>query len=157
MQDGALDFQRHLNRHEAGGEVEVVFAALVDDSYVVVTGGFIIRQRPVNFVELQGRGVSGVFDADCKLRLWLVSFLYSWPPRNAFVSSPSCQCRDFVAVHLSHSASLKSRTRISIFSVRERTWSASIRPDLGERRASLPSIGPRIMMNSVSIGSPSCA
>ena len=64
MQYGALDFQRHFNRHEAGRKVEAVFPAFVDDMYIAVTGGFFIRQYPINLVEIQGRGVSGVVDTD---------------------------------------------------------------------------------------------
>ena len=50
MQYGTLDFLRHVNHHEVGHRVEVIFPALIDDPDIAVTGSLFIRQHPINFV-----------------------------------------------------------------------------------------------------------
>ena len=74
MRYGALDFLRHLDRHEAGRKIEIVLTAFVDHPHIAVMGGFFIRQYLINFVAFQGGGypVLSIQTAN-RGRDWLVS------------------------------------------------------------------------------------
>lgn len=59
-----LNFSWHRNRNETVGGVEIVRAALVNDSQISVSGCCFIEDRPVDFVLLQRCLVIGVVDTD---------------------------------------------------------------------------------------------